>query len=93
MARVLAQRSGQDVQCYAQDPLYSQQCTEYLQSRGFKILDGVRGFIEVDDTSLVFTVAPTIPVKQVITDLARPAVIVWEKWRPVVAKKFASKPP
>ncbi|KAF6825737.1 hypothetical protein CPLU01_10092 [Colletotrichum plurivorum] len=76
MAKLLAQRSGQDVQCFAQDPIYSPQCIEYLQSRGFEILDGVRGFIEVDSTSLVFTASPNFPVKQVITDLARPAVIV-----------------
>ncbi|KAF6803134.1 hypothetical protein CSOJ01_11105 [Colletotrichum sojae] len=44
------------------------------------ILDGVRGFIEVDSTSLVFTASPNCPVKQVITDLASPAVIVYGRF-------------
>lgn len=92
MAKILARRSGQNIQCYAQDPGYSPDCREYLESRGFKILDGVRGFIEVDDASLVFTVSPDVPVRQVITELARPAVIVWDESVPESNKLGTTEP-
>ncbi|KAG7044741.1 hypothetical protein JMJ77_0004203 [Colletotrichum scovillei] len=45
---------------------------------GIRVLDGHRGFLEVDDKTLVFSIKPSVPVKQIITELARPAMIIWD---------------
>ncbi|KAH7133816.1 hypothetical protein EDB81DRAFT_859313 [Dactylonectria macrodidyma] len=82
MVDVLKARTGCDIQCYAQEPIYTDICRKILGSHGIKVLDGVKGFLEVDETTLVFSVSPNIPVKQIITDLARPAIMVWNRVRP-----------
>lgn len=66
------------VRLLAQDPDYSDDTEELLQSNGFEIVGhfGGGGFAEVDDESLVFSAWVTAPVKQIIADIARPAVFI-----------------
>ncbi|KAJ6573678.1 hypothetical protein B0H10DRAFT_1705766, partial [Mycena sp. CBHHK59/15] len=63
------------VLCFAQDPIYSVIDKQLLAQHNIACCDDPRGFLEVDKWSLVISIAPNIPVKQIITDLARPAVI------------------
>lgn len=65
------------VLCYAQDPIYSNVQKKVLGNSGIQVLDDPEGFLQVDDGSAVFSCAPNIPVKQVIADLARPAILIW----------------
>ncbi|KAF7546005.1 hypothetical protein G7Z17_g8748 [Cylindrodendrum hubeiense] len=55
---------------------------QVLGSHGITVLDGVKGFLEVDDSTVVVTVSPNVPVKQIIADLARPAIIIWNRVTP-----------
>ena len=70
------------IQCLAQDPIYSDMDNsdmdkQLLGKHGITILDDPRGFLQLDESSIVISIAPNIPVKQIVTDLARPAVIIW----------------
>lgn len=42
-----------------------------------------QGFLEVDEQTAVVSIAPQIPVKQIITDISRPALIVWDATSPM----------
>ncbi|KAK7425969.1 hypothetical protein QQZ08_007551 [Neonectria magnoliae] len=77
LARILKSRTGHDVQCYSQEPLYTDACRQILNDNGIIVLDGVKGFIELDSSTLVFTVRAGVPVKQITADVAKPAVMIW----------------
>lgn len=74
------QTAGQaaQIECFAQDPVYTETDRRLLRSFGIKDLDDPRGFLEVDDDSLVISFSPSIPVRQIIADIARPAVMIWD---------------
>jgi hypothetical protein len=63
--------------CYAQDPAYSEHDKQVLEAFGIKVLNDPTAFLEVNEASVVLSISPDIPVKQVITDISRPAVIIW----------------
>jgi hypothetical protein len=65
------------VKCYAQDPAYTDPDKQALAALGVTVLDDPRGFIEVDEQSVVLSIAPNVPVKQIVIDISRPAVIIW----------------
>ncbi|KAH6658705.1 hypothetical protein BKA67DRAFT_533826 [Truncatella angustata] len=69
------------IQCYTQDPEYSFNEKQALKAIGIIALDDPKAFLEVDDASIVISIGPDIPVKQIITDIARPAAIIWCKQR------------
>ncbi|KAI0553021.1 hypothetical protein F4679DRAFT_571409 [Xylaria curta] len=57
---------------------YSDETKDILQKARFEVVGecGTGGFAELDHESIVFSAFATAPVKQIIADLARPAVIV-----------------
>ncbi|KAJ5356091.1 hypothetical protein N7517_010700 [Penicillium concentricum] len=65
------------VLCYSQDPAYSEVDKKILDEEGIEVIDDPRGWLEVDDHSVILSIAPNVPVKEIITDIARPAVIIW----------------
>ncbi|KAK3904685.1 hypothetical protein C8A05DRAFT_31504 [Staphylotrichum tortipilum] len=67
------------VKCYAQDPVYEDVDHEVLGELGMTVLEHPRGFLEVDEAAVVFSLAPNVAVRQVVADIARPAVMVWER--------------
>ncbi|KAM5471966.1 hypothetical protein MauCBS54593_003373 [Microsporum audouinii] len=67
-----------NIQCFAQDPIYTSVDSKVLGEFGISILDDPEGFIRVDDTTLVVSLMPNVPVKQIIVDIARPAMIIWD---------------
>ncbi|KAF7591027.1 hypothetical protein BBP40_002045 [Aspergillus hancockii] len=86
MVASLAKRGlngGQEIKCYAQDPVYDEIDKECLTSIGITPLDDPKGFLEVDQHTLVFSVSPNVPVKQIIADLERPAAMVWNTVSPL----------
>lgn len=72
-------RSETDIQCFAQDPAYTDIDKTVLQRAGITVLNDPRAFCEVDDNSIVLSVGPDLPVRQVVLDIARPAIMVWDK--------------
>ncbi|KAH6986524.1 hypothetical protein BKA56DRAFT_430017, partial [Ilyonectria sp. MPI-CAGE-AT-0026] len=78
MAHAIKERTGCTVQIYSQEPAYTRICEQVLGPHGITILTGVQGFLEVDNSTVVFSVAPNVPVKQIVVDLARPAIMVWD---------------
>jgi hypothetical protein len=73
------QRNLVDIQCYAQDPAYSEADTQVLTDYGFTILDDPDGLLEINESALLFSCAAEFPVKQVLTELAQPAAIIWDR--------------
>ncbi|KFH48287.1 hypothetical protein ACRE_007560 [Hapsidospora chrysogenum ATCC 11550] len=67
-----------DVQLLAQDPDYTPTTEEILRDSGFSIVGrfGAGGFAEIDDETLVFSAFVEAPLKQIIADIARPALII-----------------
>ncbi|KAI1483121.1 hypothetical protein F4774DRAFT_427543 [Daldinia eschscholtzii] len=62
--------------CFAQDPAYLPRDKAVLAELGITVLEDPWAFLEVDDTSLVVSVDPNIPVRQIIADIARPVAII-----------------
>ncbi|OOF91856.1 hypothetical protein ASPCADRAFT_9267 [Aspergillus carbonarius ITEM 5010] len=65
--------------CYVQDPIYNDIEKEVLQDQGMQVVEDPQGFLEVDESSMVFSCASNVAVKEMITELARPAIIIWER--------------
>jgi hypothetical protein len=85
MRAILENRSDQGsdptkkIQCFAQDPLYTEADEEVLSNAEITVLRDPRAFLEVDDDTLVISFSPNIPVRQIIADIARPAVMIWDR--------------
>ncbi|KAJ5413061.1 hypothetical protein N7465_005366 [Penicillium sp. CMV-2018d] len=63
--------------CYMQDPEYTSVDREILDGFGFQTVDDPEGFLKVDEQSIVLSIAPNVPVKHIIADIARPAIVIW----------------
>ncbi|KAK0710230.1 hypothetical protein B0T26DRAFT_724371 [Lasiosphaeria miniovina] len=72
-----AEASTTTVPCYVQDPGYQPEDESILTEAGFTLLQDPRGFIEIDDGSVVVTQGPDVPVKAIVADLARPVILIW----------------
>lgn len=68
-----------NIRCYAQDPVYMDADRAVLEDKGIHILEDPHGFLEVDDSSAVLSFAPNVPVRQIVADVARPAIMIWNK--------------
>lgn len=79
LARYLEREAGCVIKCYAQDPAYSDTCKAVLGARGVEILEPENGFLLVDEKTVVLSFSPNIPVRQVVADLARPAIMIWDR--------------
>ncbi|KAK4251288.1 hypothetical protein C7999DRAFT_10983 [Corynascus novoguineensis] len=67
------------VRCYTQDPVYEDVDQEVLGEFGMTVLDNPRGFLEVDESAVVFSQAPDIAVRQIMADIAKPALMIWDR--------------
>lgn len=79
LARLIERQYGGEVACYVQDPAYFDTCKNVLSSRGVTVLEPEEGFVLLDERTLVVSIHPNIPVRQVIADLGRPAVMIWDR--------------
>jgi hypothetical protein len=81
MAETINQASGSgsgNITVYSQEPLYRpEEDMPALEAHGIQVLDGHKGFVSVDQDTLVFAPAPTLKVYQVICETARPAGIIF----------------
>ncbi|GBF65671.1 hypothetical protein TMEN_8389 [Trichophyton mentagrophytes] len=77
--KTLSKRMGaRGIQCFAQDPAYTTIDYELLKMHAITTIDDPEGFLMIDDTTLVISMAPNIPVKGIIAHTAQPAMIVWD---------------
>ena len=78
---VLGKKKGNPnrIICYAQDPAYTKIDKSVLEGSGITVLDDPKAFLEVDDSTVVISCAADLPIKQIISDLARPAVMIWNR--------------
>ncbi|KAI1345893.1 hypothetical protein F5Y01DRAFT_320293 [Xylaria sp. FL0043] len=66
---------------YVQDRSYTQVDRSVLSSTGFKVVSDPDAFLMLDDSSVLVSIDPCIPVKQIVADICRPAIIIWNKAR------------
>ncbi|KAI1408044.1 hypothetical protein F5Y13DRAFT_205125 [Hypoxylon sp. FL1857] len=64
---------------YVQDPIYTQKDRDVLSSEGFTILDDPQAFLVLDESSILVSICPDNPVKQIVADICRPGIIIWDK--------------
>lgn len=71
------EKEDEEIRCYAQDPAYSEADWSLLRSIGIQPLDDPKGFLEIDEETLVFSVSPNVPVKQIVADVQWPGAMIW----------------
>lgn len=66
------------VECLLQDPLYEDADRRIFEGEeGMRIIEDPQCFLEVDDKSVVISAYPDIPVRDIISEIARPAMLIW----------------
>lgn len=78
IVRSCAKPGDRGLRLLTQDPDYRDETNDLIKDLGFEVIGGygAGGFAEIDDESVVFSTFTSAPVKQIITDLARPLVII-----------------
>ncbi|VUC37014.1 unnamed protein product [Clonostachys rosea] len=76
---------------FCQDPIYNDADKRVLAEAGIQVVGGRGGlgFTYIDEDTVVFSCHPNIPVKQVVADLDKPAILICnevkeegeEKWK------------
>ncbi|KAK7000794.1 hypothetical protein R3P38DRAFT_3614248 [Favolaschia claudopus] len=46
---------------------------------GISVIADPRGFLHVTSESIVVSISPNIPIRQIVADISRPAVIIWDR--------------
>ncbi|KAL4770140.1 hypothetical protein BDW60DRAFT_218276 [Aspergillus nidulans var. acristatus] len=77
VAKEREEKEDDEIKCYAQDPAYSEADLSLLHSIGIQPLDDPKGFLEIDEETLVFSVSPNVPVKQIVADVQWPGAMIW----------------
>jgi hypothetical protein len=68
-----------EVPCFVQNDAYREVDTRFHPVRGIQLLDDPWGFLEVDEMTVVVALHTYLPVRQIVTDIARPAVLLVPK--------------
>jgi hypothetical protein len=74
----LKERTGGHIYFYAQDPAYLDSDKEFLQTLGIDTIENPKGFFEVDERTLVISLHPSVPVRQIISDMKWSAAMIWD---------------
>jgi hypothetical protein len=69
--------STENIPCYVQDPVYTDCDRLLLGAHGINVLDDPDGLVEVDNSTLVISCAPDVPIRQIVMDIAQPVLMVW----------------
>lgn len=65
--------------CYVQDPANRPVDKAVLGEHGIEVIDDPRAWLEVVERSVLFSCGSNVPVKEIVADVARPAVVIWER--------------
>jgi hypothetical protein len=76
-------RFGTKVLAYCQDPGYHEVDLELLDHIGLKHIKSPHGFLEVDKDSIIISISPDCPTKQIVADDQQywPMAMIWDKVR------------
>jgi hypothetical protein len=88
IAKALSEFCGSSISCYAQDPAYTDVDEKVLRSIGITPLNDPKGFLQVGRNTLVLSVNPNVPVKQIIADVQRPVAMLWNTVQPERGEKM-----
>ncbi|KAL2255520.1 hypothetical protein VTK26DRAFT_3199 [Humicola hyalothermophila] len=95
LRQLLEKKMGHKIEVYAQDPSYMPEDQDMLKNYGIEAdTHTSAGFLKVDGETVVVSIGPNVPVKQIIGDLIiedptkKPAMIIWdnELYRPQYAE-------
>lgn len=92
---IFMDRSGptkSQIGCYVQDPGYSSIDKSIFKGHDISTLDDPRAFLAVDASACVVSCAPDAPIKEIVSDLARPAVLIWNQVYDEDRETFCSDP-
>ena len=64
--------------CFAQDPAYTELDKSLLSGCDITVANDPEGFLQLDHSSAVVSCSPDIPVKEVVSELAFPALLIWD---------------
>ncbi|KAI1753197.1 hypothetical protein F4782DRAFT_498663 [Xylaria castorea] len=69
--------SAPQIALLVQDPFYTDVCKKVVQEFDFDVIEGfgAKGFSLLDDNTVVLAHNPSFPLREIIADLARPALI------------------
>jgi hypothetical protein len=67
-----------EISCYVQDPAYSDVDESLLAAYGTTVVDDPQGFLLADESSAIISCRAMVPVKSIICDITRPALLIWE---------------
>lgn len=74
-------KTPEKIECYVQDPIYTTIDKAVLEESEVEVLDDPEAFLKADDSSVAFSCSPNVPVKQIVCDIARPAIMIWDRVR------------
>ncbi|KAI2633355.1 hypothetical protein GGS21DRAFT_544028 [Xylaria nigripes] len=67
----------EDVLCTVQDSDLTANGAQALNNAGIKVVKNPFAFVETDDNTILISLDPSIPVKQIVVDIARPVAMLW----------------
>jgi hypothetical protein len=70
------------ISCYFQDPAYTENDKKAIEKSNGIILDDPERFLEIDESTIIFSCASQIPVKQIVMEFALSALIIWDRDEP-----------
>lgn len=81
LKEILEDRSGKkgSIKIYAQDPGYTGPAKEILAEHGITVMADPEGFLQIDEPTVVVSITPSICVRQIVADIARPARMTWDR--------------
>ncbi|KAI8954706.1 hypothetical protein F4801DRAFT_446107 [Xylaria longipes] len=79
---VLRQKFSISSSAYVQDPAYTQRDRNILHSAGLTVLEDPQGLLELDEYSILLAISPNIPIKDIVADICRPGIIIWNNLTP-----------
>lgn len=69
------------VPCFVQDPIYKESEKTILAEHEVEVIDDPLAWLEMDDYSIVVSIASNVPSKEIIADVSRPAVVIWYRFK------------
>lgn len=82
LVSVLRQKFSVSLNPIVQDPAYSQRDRDILSSAGVTVLEDPQALLELDESSILLTISPGLPVKDIVADTCRPGIIIWNGGAP-----------
>ncbi|KAI0540751.1 hypothetical protein GGR58DRAFT_105760 [Xylaria digitata] len=64
---------------FVQGPVCTQRDRDILYSAGLTVLEDPQALLELGESSILLTISPGLPVKDIVVDTCRPGIIIWNK--------------